>query len=202
MSDISKQTTQADAWSSLRSFTAARIALGRTGVAIPLKESLQFTLAHAHARDAVYSLLNIETLINELQQFNIPILHLHSNAKDRYQYLQRPDYGRKLNAASLDYLKEFTNNQYDIAISLADGLSATAVNQHIIELLTELIPVLQRADFSIAPFCLTEQARVAISDEIASSLNAKLSLIFIGERPGLSSQDSLGAYLTYNPIIG
>jgi ethanolamine ammonia-lyase small subunit len=193
---------QADPWSSLRSFTAARIALGRTGVALPLKESLNLALAHAHARDAVYSMLHMDELTNKLNQFGLPIVQLHSNVKDRKQYLQRPDMGRKLELMSLLHLQEFATPKNTIAISIADGLSATAINENIVPLLVELMPMLRNIGVVIAPLCLISQGRVAISDEVGAALKAKLSLIFIGERPGLSSQDSMGAYLTYNPSPG
>jgi ethanolamine ammonia-lyase small subunit len=200
--DILKHIPQADPWSSLRSFTSARIALGRTGVALPLKESLNLALAHAHARDAVYSMLHIDELTNKLSQFSLPIVQLHSNAKDRKVYLQRPDMGRKLELMSLLHLQEFATPKNTIAISITDGLSANAINENIVPLLVELMPMLRNIGVVIAPLCLISQGRVAISDEVGAGLKANLSLIFIGERPGLSSQDSMGAYLTYNPSQG
>jgi ethanolamine ammonia-lyase small subunit len=202
MSELSKYTPPSDPWSSLRSFTFARIALGRTGVALPLKQTLSLALDHAHARDAVYSLLNIDQLTNELRQFNIPVVHVFSNAKNRKQYLQRPDMGRKLEIMSLLHLQEFSTPKNIIAISIADGLSANAINEHIVPVLVQLIPLLQNAGIVIAPLCLVSQGRVAISDEVGAALKATISLIFIGERPGLSSQDSMGAYLTYKPLPG
>jgi ethanolamine ammonia-lyase small subunit len=194
---------QEDAWSSLRSFTAARIALGRTGVAVPLRESLSFRLAHAHARDAVHASLNTTQLITDLQQsFSLPIFVLHSQAAHRQEYLQRPDLGRKLNPASVQQLEEAACTRTDIAILLADGLSATAVQAHAVPLLKVLLPLLQAARFSFAPISIIEQGRVGVSDETAALLNARLSLILIGERPGLTSADSLGAYLTFGPKVG
>jgi ethanolamine ammonia-lyase small subunit len=184
----------------LQEFTAARIAIGRAGTSIPLKQSLEFKLAHAHARDAVYSELDLESLNDSLKQFNLPILHLHSLAGYREQYLQRPDFGRKLNEESADQLNH--NKATDIAIIIADGLSATAINTNVIGLLLVLIPMLKSAELKLADIVLVEQARVAIGDEIASALKAKLSIVLIGERPGLSSADSIGAYLTYDPKPG
>lgn len=198
---IKQQNIIEDNWQSLKAFTAARIALGRTGSSIPLKETLQFKLAHAHARDAVYSTLNEMDLINDLQQFNLPIHVLHSKAKDRHEYLQRPDLGRLLTDLSIGHLKD-GNNGFDIALILADGLSATAINHHAVPLLQLLMPLLQQANFSISPINIVHQGRVAIGDEIGSLLKAKVSLLLIGERPGLSSPDSMGAYLTYQPSIG
>jgi ethanolamine ammonia-lyase small subunit len=184
----------------LKEFTAARIGIGRTGTSIPLKQSLAFKLAHAHARDAVYSELDIDKLSSDLQQFELPVLCLHSQAAYREQYLQRPDLGRQLNEESIGQLSDYIAN--DIAIVIADGLSATAVNSNAISLLKILIPQLQSARLKLAPICLVKQGRVAVADDIGLHLNAKLSLILIGERPGLSAADSMGAYLTFNPRPG
>lgn len=185
----------------LQQFTSARIAIGRVGTSIPLKQSLDFKLAHAHARDAVYSELNLDHLTEAFKQFELPVLHLHSQVTDRRQYLQRPDMGRKLNEASLNGLKDYFIHT-DIAIIIADGLSATAVNENTTGLLKELIPLLSASGFKFTPISLVEQGRVAIGDDIGYNLKAQLSLVLIGERPGLSSADSLGAYLTYNPRPG
>ncbi len=185
----------------LQEFTSARIAIGRVGTSIPLKQSLDFKLAHAHARDAVYSELHIDQLTETFRQFDLPVLHLHSKVTDRRQYLQRPDLGRKLNEASLAQLTD--NFIYtDIAIIIADGLSATAVNENTTGLLKELIPLLSTSGFTFAPISLVEQGRVAIGDDIGYNLKANLSLVLIGERPGLSAADSVGAYLTYKPQPG
>jgi ethanolamine ammonia-lyase small subunit len=190
-----------DPLSALREFTAARIAIGRVGNSIPLKQSMEFNLAHAHARDAVYSVLDLEGLNGKLKVFDLPVLHLHSQATTRHKYLKRPDLGRQLNDESKDQLIGQTMNP-DVAIIIADGLSATAVNENTAGLLKILIPMLSAAKLTIAPFCLVEQGRVAIGDDIAGGLNAKLSILLIGERPGLSSADSMGAYLTFNPKPG
>jgi ethanolamine ammonia-lyase small subunit len=186
---------------SLKEFTAARIAIGRVGTSIPLKEFQEFKLAHAHARDAVYSVLDIEGISNNLKVFKVPVLHLHSTAASRHKYLTRPDLGRQLDEESTVQLKDFSANA-DIAIIIADGLSATAVNENAFSLLEILIPMLLDAKLKLAPLCLVEQGRVAIGDDIAYGLNAKFSIVLIGERPGLSSADSMGAYLTYNPRPG
>lgn len=194
---------QPDAWQSLKAFTSARIALGRTGESVPLKESLNFKLAHAHARDAVYSALKINVLTDALQKFNLPIVHLHSAVSSRQEYLQRPDNGRKLNGASVEKLAQFpTPEKPDVSIIIADGLSAQAIHDHVVSLLDLLVPALHSSKLTLAPVCIAEQARVAISDEIGSLLQARLAIIFIGERPGLSSPNSLGAYLTYQPRVG
>lgn len=191
-----------DPWQSLKTYTDARIALGHTGGAIPLKEVLQFKLAFAHAKDAVYSELDWPKLEQKLEQLALPYLKLHSRASSRSVYLQRPDWGRSLNEASVASLKEMPKIEHDIAIVLADGLSATAINQHAMPLLQRLIPDLQKSSYRIAPITVAEQARVAIGDEIACLLRAKLVVVFIGERPGLSSPYSMGAYLTYAPTSG
>src|SRR5882757_9976086 len=147
----------------LQEFTSARIAIGRVGTSIPLKQSLEFKLAHAHARDAVYSELDINNLAEILKQYNLPVLLLHSMINDRRQYLQRPDLGRRLNEVSMELLWDH-NAETDIAIIIADGLSATAVNENAPGLLRELIPQFSAAGFKLAPISLVEQGRVAIGD--------------------------------------
>ena len=187
---------------SIKKFTQARIALGKKGVSVPAKEMLQFKMDHAHARDAVFSLLEMEKLSEELSAFKLPVFILKSKAADKHVYLRRPDLGRKLDENSIEQLSVLKDMQYDVCIAITDGLSATAINNHAKNLLSSLLPLLNKANFKIAPLCLIERGRVAIADEAASWVNAKLSLILIGERPGLSSPDSLGAYITYNPSIG
>ena len=189
-----------DPLKSLKKFTPARIAIGRTGTSIPLKQLLAFNLAHAHARDAVYSELDLDGLTEHLKQFDLPVLQLHSQAAYREQYLQRPDLGRLLDEGSQEQFKD--HPVADVVIVIADGLSATAVNHNAVNLLKALIPQLQSVGLKLAPVCLVKQARVAIADDIGSAIKAKFSLILIGERPGLSSADSMGAYLTYNPKPG
>nr|WP_294794751.1 ethanolamine ammonia-lyase subunit EutC [uncultured Mucilaginibacter sp.] len=185
----------------LKEFTPARIALGRSGSAIPLKAFQEFKLAHAHARDAVYSELNVEDLLTGLKQFDLPILQVHSAAAYREQYLQRPDLGRKLNEESAEEIKNY-HSPCDVSIIIADGLSATAVNNNTIQLLQLLVPMLNSVKLRLSPITLAKQGRVAIGDEIAYALGSKLSLILIGERPGLSAADSVGAYITYAPKPG
>ncbi len=197
---ISNNTVQSDPWQPLKKFTAARIALGRTGAAIPLKETLQLMLDHANARDAVYASLDVLRLTEELERFQLPIFALQSRAENRVQYLQRPDLGRLLSIASVELLLQSGNQTTcDIALVVADGLSATAVQNHALPLLLQLMPLLEKY---IIRFCTVEQGRVAIGDEAGKRLNARLSLVLIGERPGLSAHDSMSAYLTYNPQPG
>lgn len=191
-----------DPWATLKAHTAARIALGRTGTSVPLREALAFRLAHAHARDAVYSALDPGKLLAALEPLQLPVLQVHSKAHDRQQYLQRPDLGRQLNKEAHTLLKEHGTHGADVVFILADGLSAEAVNAHAVPLLQRLLPKLQQAGFRVAPLVLATQARVAIGDEIGELLRAQLALLLIGERPGLSSPDSLGAYFTYGPRPG
>lgn len=194
---ITPDIIHADPWQSLKKFTNARIALGRTGTSIPLKETLQFKMDHANARDAVYETLNTDKLIKELSVFRLPVFQLQSKAINRLEYLQRPDLGRQLNETSKQQLLEIQKDIFcDIAIIFADGLSATAVQSHAVPLLQEMMPLLKTDSVILAT---VEQGRVAIGDEIGFLLHAKLSLVLIGERPGLSSPDSLGAYITYSP---
>lgn len=187
---------------SIKDFTQARIALQKNGVSISTNEMLRFKMDHAHARDAVFSLLDTNRLLQQLKQFHLPVFSLKSKATDKHMYLQRPDLGRKLDENAIEQLSVFKDEQFDVCIIIADGLSATAVNNHAIILLPLIISSLKKMNLKIAPLCLIENGRVAIADETASWMNAKLSLILIGERPGLSSPDSLGAYITYNPSIG
>jgi ethanolamine ammonia-lyase small subunit len=193
---------QDDPFMQLKQFTAARIGIGRTGASVPLKQSLELKLAHAHARDAVYSELDIGKLSSDLKQFELPVLLLHSEATYREMYLQRPDLGRQLDNESIEAISDCSHNKTDIVIIIADGLSATAVNHHAISLLKILIPQLQSTGLKIGPISLVKQGRVAIADDIGINLKAALSLIMIGERPGLSSADSMGCYITYNPKPG
>jgi ethanolamine ammonia-lyase small subunit len=190
-----------DPLSFLKEFTPARIAIGSTGSSIPTKQLLEFKLAHAHARDAVYSVMDTGVLEDALAQFHRPVLQLYSRAENRAQYLQRPDLGRKPNEESLNRLADQITGD-DIVIIIADGLSAIAINENIWALLQLLIPKLLAANLKLGPLCLVQQGRVAIGDDIAHELQAKLSLVFIGERPGLSAADSIGVYLTYEPKPG
>jgi ethanolamine ammonia-lyase small subunit len=192
---------QTDQWHSLQEFTAARIAIGRVGNSIPLDQSLQLKLAHAHARDAIYSVLDSDALMNGLQHLHIPLLKVHSNAESREQYLQRPDLGRQLHEASIQTLHVYAAPA-DVCIIIADGLSAHAVNSNAIPLIKALVPLFKVMKYKLSPIILAGQARVALADPIAFALQAKLSIILIGERPGLSAADSVGAYLTYNPQPG
>jgi ethanolamine ammonia-lyase small subunit len=199
-------------WELLREYTDARIGLGRTGVSIPTSHSLAFQLAHAQAQDAVHLPLDIEYILEELtsnnlnQEIIVPIV-LHSQAINRTTYLQRPDLGRKLNSDSYETLKSLNlnkNEPYDLAIIIVDGLSSLAIKENAVNFIEKLVSSLMEDNqkWNIAPFTIVQQGRVAVGDEVAELLKAKTSLVLIGERPGLSSPDSLGLYLTWNPKSG
>jgi len=185
----------------LRALTPASVGLGRTGVSLSTRDLLDFQRAHAQARDAVHARLDSAALKAEIERSSRPeVLRLHSAASSRAEYLQRPDLGRTLNGASRALLAEQPTDPVDLALVIADGLSALAVERHVPALLQDLLP--QLSDWRLAPICIVEQGRVAISDEIGAALNAQISVILIGERPGLSSPDSLGAYITWDPRPG
>jgi ethanolamine ammonia-lyase small subunit len=188
-------------WHALRRFTPARIALGRSGASLPTAPQLAFQLAHAQARDAVHVALDTAALAQSLEQAGIALaaecVQLHSAAPDRLHYLQRPDWGRRLCAQSQGQLAMLAQR-----LVLADGLSARATMQNAAPLLAAVLPLIARENWSVAPIAIVQQARVAIGDEIAVLLQARLVVILIGERPGLSAPDSLGAYLTWAPHVG
>jgi ethanolamine ammonia-lyase small subunit len=185
----------------LRALTPARVGIGRTGISQQTHDVLEFQLAHARARDAVHASLDAAALAAAIEAGVRPaVLHLHSAASNRAEYLQRPDLGRKLNDASRVFLMEQSIGSADVALIIADGLSSLAVERHVPALLHELLPWL--TNLCLAPICIVEQGRVAIGDEIGEVLGAQISIVFIGERPGLSSPDSLGAYITWQPKPG
>lgn len=197
MSEVEKQND----WQLFKQYTAARIGLKTISTSVEVKETLAFRLAHAHARDAVYSMLALNELIRQLQELTVETVRAQSQASSREEYLQRPDKGRKLNVTSQAVLASLKQS-FDLVFVLADGLSAEAINKHALPVLKIVLPELQKQKLAVAPIVIAEQARVALADEIGSLLKSKLSLIFIGERPGLSSPDSMGVYITYNPQPG
>jgi len=194
-------------------FTPARVGLRMAGTSLATSEILDFQLAHARARDAVYAALQPAHLMADLRTLDwpadgLPRFLLHSQAADRRTYLQRPDLGRKLDESSRILLENFSASEgagiFDLSIVFADGLSALAVERHAGPLLAQLLPLLAGVApvLRMAPTSILEQARVAAGDEVAMALHASLVVVLIGERPGLSSPDSLGAYITWKPNSG
>lgn len=191
-----------DPWHDLRRFTQARIAQGRVGCGLPTSALLDFQLAHAAARDAVLQGWDVGGFAAGLARQGLASLCLETQVADRFDYLQRPDKGRRLADASCELLRQHAGTAADVALILSNGLSSTAVNIHGLALLAEIVAVFRQGSLSISDICLVPNARVAVADQIGSLLNARLSMIIIGERPGLSAADSLGVYLTYAPKIG
>ncbi|WP_018918165.1 ethanolamine ammonia-lyase subunit EutC [Vreelandella zhanjiangensis] len=195
-------------WERLRAFTDARIGLGRAGVSLPTGKLLEFQLAHAQAQDAVHCPLDVEALAQQLQEafaLEHEPLRLHSQVEDRAMYLQRPDFGRRLNDDSRERLEAVASqSRVDLAVVVVDGLSALAVQQNSQPFLKALYQQFEQdsAEWQLAPLTIVEQGRVAIGDEIGALLNADAVLVMIGERPGLSSPDSLGLYMTWAPEPG
>jgi len=197
------KTASGDQWQFLQNYTPARIARGRAGHSLPTAELLKFQSDHAQARDAVYSEIQISSLQEAfMSNFKIEVLPLQSEVKSRSQYLQRPDLGRTICQLSRETLIEKEAFESDICFVIADGLSAKAINEHSFPFLQRLLPKLQADNWKIAPICIVEQGRVAIADEIGFLLKANIVVILIGERPGLTSSDSMGAYITYQPQLG
>ncbi|QOL48541.1 ethanolamine ammonia-lyase subunit EutC [Massilia litorea] len=198
--------TPSDPWQALRRFTAARIALGHTGISQPTSAQLDFQLAHARARDAVHQALDAASLAPSLAAAwpGSPPLLLHSAAENRNVYLQRPDLGRRLDAPSRALLAapHGGEGRHDLAIVVADGLSALAVARNAPPFLQALHARLAAEAWTPAPLSIVEQGRVAVGDEVGELLGAQLVVVLIGERPGLSSPDSMGLYLTWAPRVG
>jgi ethanolamine ammonia-lyase small subunit len=185
----------------LRRFTPARIALGRAGSGQLTATSLQFMLDHARARDAVHTALDFEAIGQSLRERDWSVVHVRSAAGDRAEYLRRPDLGRRLSPAGRLAI-DGQHHGNDVAIVAADGLSASAVETNLLPVLYHLRRLLLARSLSIGPLVLVEQGRVAIGDEIGQLLGARLVVVLIGERPGLSAADSLGAYITWRPRVG
>ncbi len=192
-------------WQALRRLTPARIALGRAGTSLPTGAQLDFQFAHAQARDAVHLALDAEALGAGLAERGLETLALHSAAPDRHTYLQRPDLGRRLDADSAQLLRDHRQvhpDGYDLAIVIADGLSALAIQRHALPFVDRLREQMAGDGWLLAPLCVVRQGRVAVADEVAELLGARMVVILIGERPGLSSPDSLGLYFTWAPKVG
>lgn len=192
-----------DPWQNLRAFTPARIALGRAGGSLPTREVLRFAMAHAQARDAVHATVDWDGLMSALSADLGTPLRVESRAVERALYLRRPDFGRQLSAASAHGLAlTRPAAAADLAIVIGDGLSAAAVNAHAAALVAALVPRLAALGLSLAPVVLASGARVALGDDIGARLGVRAVAMLIGERPGLSSPDSLGVYLTLGPRVG
>jgi ethanolamine ammonia-lyase small subunit len=198
---------------SLRDYTPARVALGRTGTSLTTRHALEFSLAHAQARDAVHAELGVASVMGALRARELAAIAVHSAAVGRAEYLRRPDLGRTLAQASAKLLAERAGEAQSlsaatarICIILADGLSALATERHGLPVLDALLPLLglgaTDAVWALAPIVVAEQARVALGDAIGAALHADVTVVLIGERPGLSSPDSLGAYITWGPRQG
>lgn len=190
-----------DPWRRLRTLTPARIALGRAGGSLPTGELLDFQLAHARARDAVLEPFDPAALAEQVRALGLPAVVARSAAGDRKTFLTRPDLGRRLADESRRLLTRDLQPP-DLAIIVSDGLSAPAVERHAIAVLAALIPLAQADGWRIAPLTVVAHGRVAIADEIGQLLGAQAAVILLGERPGLTSPDSLGAYLVYDPRPG
>jgi ethanolamine ammonia-lyase small subunit len=186
----------------LRNLTPARVGLGRAGAGLPTKALLDFTLDHARARDAVHAAFDAAAIISGLGDLGLAAFDVSSRAHDRNEYLRRPDLGRKLDQASQRVLAEESGRPCRLAIVIGDGLSPTAVNAHAVNLVQNLIPQLAVDGIEIGYAVVASGSRVALGDEIGAVLGARMMVMLIGERPGLSASDSLGAYLTFGPRPG
>jgi ethanolamine ammonia-lyase small subunit len=202
MNDDNKHIIPQGLWQNLKQFTPARIALGHTGISLPTKASLEFQLAHALARDAVNIPLDFENLEHRLNKLGYQCLMLQTQAENQRMFLQRPDLGRMLSESALEGLKNTPQINTDAVVVVADGLSAKAIEHHAEPFLSLLLPEIQAKGFSLPPVCLVKHGRVAIGDAIAEHYAARLCIVLIGERPGLSSPDSMGIYFTYHARSG
>jgi len=195
-------TNADDPWLSLKHFTPARIALGRAGVSLTTRACLEFQLAHAMARDAVNIPMDFAVFEQRMNSLGYQTLTLQSQAENQLLYLQRPDLGRLLSSSALGSLQRSACLQADAVVVIADGLSSKAIENHAEPFLTRLLPELQAKGYRLPPLCLVRHGRVGIGDAIAEHYAVRLCIVLIGERPGLSSPDSLGIYFTYQAKSG
>jgi ethanolamine ammonia-lyase small subunit len=204
MSNDNQPIVVRNPWSKLRQYTPARIALGRSGTSLPTSPHLEFQLAHARARNAVHHELDAATLQGALEQRGLKVLPLHSAAGNRPVYLQRPDKGRRLDDDSRAALQALPRpaEPYDVAFVIGDGLSSFAIEENAAPFLDVMLPRLKEHGWSVAPIAMIKEARVAVGDEVGQLLGARMVVVLIGERPGLSSPDSMGIYLTFAPRVG
>jgi ethanolamine ammonia-lyase small subunit len=199
-----KSAVVEDPWEELRQFTDARIALGRCGVSLPLASVLNLRMAHAQARDAVHLPLDMDFLVRELTALGVQSLPLQSAALDRSTYLTRPDLGRTLDDSSRTLLRERGGQEgHDLVLVAGDGLSSRAISENCVPFVRRFKELSGRfSELRLGPVCLVRNCRVATGDEIGELLGATMVVMLIGERPGLSSPNSMGVYLTYGPKVG
>jgi len=186
----------------LRDLTPARVGLGRAGASLPTEALLDFTLDHARARDAVHAVFYSAAIVSSLHDLGLEAVEVHSRARNRADYLRRPDLGRMLDPASQHLLASHGGMACRLGVVIADGLSPTAVNAHAVALIRSLVPRLLADGIDISRAVVAGGARVALGDEIGAVLGAGMMLMLVGERPGLSASDSLGAYVTFAPKPG
>lgn len=191
-----------DPWRAFARHTPARIALGRSGASLPTNEVLRFSLAHAQARDAVHTPFDGKGVAAEIEALGFTTLEIASAAPARDIYLRRPDLGRRLSGESRALLKEQALGAVDLCIVVADGLSSAAIHAQTAPFLAAFKPWIAKEGWRIPPVLVASQARVALGDEAGELTGAKAVVVLVGERPGLSSPDSLGLYLTFAPKIG
>lgn len=204
MPDEQRPIVVANPWSKLRQYTPARIALGRAGTSLPTKPHLEFQLAHARARNAVHHELDVAALEAALTTRGHDVRVLHSAAESRPMYLQRPDKGRRLDDASRQVLAGMARpaEGYDVVFVIGDGLSSFAIEENAAAFLDVMLPPLAQQQWRVAPLIVVREARVAVGDEVGELLGAAMAVVLIGERPGLSSPDSMGIYMTLRPRVG
>lgn len=188
--------------SDLRRLTPARVGLGRVGAGLPTQALLDFTLDHARARDAVHAAFDAARIASGVRALGLATYEASSHAHHRTDYLRRPDLGRKLDMASRDFLTSHASGPCEVAIVIGDGLSPAAVNAHALGLVRSLMPQLATAGIDIGAVVVASGARVALGDDIGALIGARMVVMLIGERPGLSAPHSLGAYLTFAPRPG
>jgi len=196
---VAPVTERQQLWTMFQRFTTARIGLKRTGAALATEPLLDLRMAHARARDAVHAALDEARLVSQLEGCELPVVVVSSAAQSRERYLMRPDLGRTLDPSAQASLAPHAGAAHDVVFVISEGLSAYAVQSHAAPLLGAVLPILRAENWRIAPLILARQGRVAIGDAIASAVRASLVAVLIGERPGLSSPDSMGVYLTWQP---
>ncbi len=184
----------------LKKYTNARLVLGSAGNSLNTEEILKLRMAHAQARDAVYSEMDIEGLSSGFKRIGLETISVQSQASGKYNYLKNPQNGKLLDSKSIDILREEVKDKSDLCIITGDGLSAKAINDNAVKVVECLIPLLMNMKWT--PVILAKYSRVALSDHIGEIMNSQITLILIGERPGLSSPASMGAYITFNPKLG